>query len=306
VPSTDKKRGVISMNAKFHIGCACLFLLLIPYYASCQQRDMANARIVFQTNSMNDVIVKRGVVYSTAGKVSLSMDLYYPPSTDRSARYPLVVFVFGFPDTVMYKMIGRGIKDMGQYVSWSQLIASSGLAALTYETLDPAADIKNVIQYVRTNASTLQIDPDRIAIWSCSGNVPTALSVMTKESHDYLRCAVLYYGITLELPGSTKVSGLVTGRGAAYPTILSTPDSLRWDVPMFLVRAGLDNVPYLNEALARFVNLAISKNAPLHFHNLPNAQHGFEVWDNNDTSRYTIERTVEFLKDHLLPQKGGN
>ncbi len=294
------------MNMKFHIHCALLFLLVIPCYASCQQKDMAKARIVLQTNSMNNVIIKRGVVYRTAGKVSLSMDLYYPASIDRSANYPLVVFVFGFPDTVMYKMIGTKMKDMGQYVSWAQLIASSGLAALTYETLDPASDIKNVIQYVRANASALQIDASRIALWSCSGNVPTALSFLTKQSNDYLRCVVFYYGITLELPGSTKVSELVTKRGSTFPAILNTPDTLRWDVPTFLVRAGLDNVPYLNEALTRFITLAISKNAPLHLHNLPNAQHGFDVWDNNDNSRDTIERTVEFVKYYLLSQKHGN
>lgn len=45
------------MNTKFHMHCALLFLLVIFYYASCQQKDMAKVRIVLQTNSMNEVII---------------------------------------------------------------------------------------------------------------------------------------------------------------------------------------------------------------------------------------------------------
>ena len=290
------------MHTKVYILCAFLFLLATSYSASCQQKDIEQAHIVLQTNSMNEVVIKRGVAYRIAGNVSLSLDLYYPPSTDSSTVFPLVVFVFGYSDTVMRNTSVSKLKDMGQYVSWAQLIASSGLVALTYETLDPASDIEKVIQYVRANASSLQIDAGRIALWSCSGNVPTALSLLTNESKDYLKCAVFYYGFTFELPGSTKVSELSTKIGFAFPAILGVPDTLRWDVPIFLVRAGLDNVPYLNETLSRFIMLATSKNAPLEFRNLPNAQHGFDILDDNDNSKETIKRTVDFIKQHLSSQ----
>jgi hypothetical protein len=290
------------MNTRVYIYCAFLFSLVIPNHASCQEKDVDKVRIVLQTKSMNEVVIKRGVVYHTAENDSLSMDLYYPPSADRLAVFPLVVFVFGYPDTIMRESSVTKLKDMGQYVSWAQLIASSGLVALTYETLDPVSDIRGVIQYVRVNASALQIDAGRIAIWSCSGNVPTALSLLTKESNDYLKCAVFYYGVTFELPGSSKVSELATKIGFAFPAILSVPDTLRWDVPTFLVRAGLDNIPYLNETLTRFLMLAISKNSPLEFRNLPNAQHAFDVLDDNDSSRETIQRTVDFIKHHISSQ----
>jgi hypothetical protein len=290
------------MHTKVYIHCAFLLLLVTPYSASCQQKDIEQARIVLQTNSMNEVVIKRGVAYRTAGNASLLMDLYYPPSIDSSIVFPLVVFVFGYSDTVMRNTSVSKLKDMGQYVSWAQLMASSGLVALTYETLDPASDIEKVIQYVRANASSLQIDAGRIALWSCSGNVPTALSLLTKESKEYVKCAVFYYGFTFELPGTNKVSELSTKIGFAFPAILNVPDTLRWDVPTFLVRAGLDNTPYLNETLTRFIMLATSKNAPLEFRNLPNAQHGFDLLDDNDNSRETIKRTVDFIKQHLSSQ----
>lgn len=75
---------------------------------------------------------------------------------------------------MVFERFGIKLKDSGQYVSWGQLAAASGLIAITYEATQPEKNIYSVLAYVRKNARTLQIDGDRMGIWACSRNVPAA------------------------------------------------------------------------------------------------------------------------------------
>jgi hypothetical protein len=75
----------------------------------------------------------------------------------------------------------------------------------------------------------------------------------------------------------------------------------RADLPVLLVRAGLDRPP-LNQSIGTFTANALAHNAPLTLLNYPGGHHGFDLIDDNDATREVIERTFQFLKSTLSPR----
>src|SRR5438445_13021696 len=113
------------------------------------------------------------------------------PDSKSGARTPAAIFATGFSDVEAQRMLGCMLKEMGSYISWGQLTAVSGLVAITYTNREPAKDVHAVLQHVRQNAKSLDIDENRIGLWACSGNVPTALSVLMQDAQYHPKCAVL-------------------------------------------------------------------------------------------------------------------
>lgn len=153
---------------------------------------------------MDAVTIRRDIEYRVTDAGILTMDLYHPTDWKSGARIPAVVFVSGYSDVGFQKMLGCKLKEMESYISWAELTAASGMVAITYSATGPAADIHALLQYVRQNAASLGIDENRIGVWACSGNVPNALSVLMHEDREYLKCAVLCYGVMLDLEGYTS------------------------------------------------------------------------------------------------------
>jgi hypothetical protein len=299
------------MNLKSNILIAIFVFISSgePYHNSfgsvsdSNQKDLANERVVYRIPDMDKVAVRLDVKYKTINDTELTMDLYYPPNLEISSRLPVVIFVNGFSDEVIQKRGGSKLKDMGQYKSWGKLTAASGLIGIAYETVQPDADIDSVIDYIRKNGSSLNIDADRMGMWACSGNVPTALSVIKQESREYLRCAVLYYGYMLT--GDQKYQAQIDSMAQKYgfyPGGLKDVEHLHHDVPLFIVRVGLDRNPNLNQTIDHFIHEAISRNDSIIFINYNDGRHAFDMNDDNDKSREIIKQTLEFTKTHLLFQ----
>jgi hypothetical protein len=80
------------------------------------------------------------------------------------------------------------------WISWARLAAASGLVAVTYTNEDSATDARTVLEYVKRNAASFGVDEQKIGVWACSGNVPTALSLLMQDAETRVRCAVLAYG----------------------------------------------------------------------------------------------------------------
>ena len=148
----------------------------------------ATRRVVYTLPGMETVSVRHEQTDRHAGAGTLDIDLYYPPTTTAGRQAPAVLFVTGFPDAGAQQMLGCRLKDMGAYVSWAQLAAASGWVGITYSNIDPQADARAVLEYVRQHAASLGIDRNRLAVWACSGNVPNALSVLMHNPKGSLRC----------------------------------------------------------------------------------------------------------------------
>jgi hypothetical protein len=74
----------------------------------------------------------------------------------------------------------------------------------------------------------------------------------------------------------------------------------RRDLPVLIVRAGLDRPP-LNRALTELVAQASSQNAPVTLLNYPGAHHAFEIFDDEEATRETIDSTIEFIRRTTAP-----
>ena len=266
-----------------------------------QRHDITKKRVVYQMPGTDAVTIRRDVEYRVTDAGVLTMDLYYPPDSENEARIPAVIFVSGYPDPGFQKTFGCNLKDMESYISWGQLTGASGLVAITYTTgNEPAADVHAAIQYVRQNAAELRIDENRIGLWSCSGNVPNALSVLMQDDRDYLKCAVLCYGLMLDLDGATSVADSARQWGFANPCAGRSIADLPPDVPLFMVRAGRDEIPHLNETMDRFLSHGLIQNLPITFVNYPTAPHAFDVMDDSERTREIIRQILAFMRFHLI------
>jgi hypothetical protein len=256
--------------------------------------------VVYSIPGMEGVKVRREVQYRATDAGGLSMDIYYPPEAKSVGRVPAVVIVAGYPDAGFEANVGCKFKEMGSSISWGQLMAASGLAAITYTNREPSADIDALLAYVRQHAGALGIDENRIGLWASSGNVPLALSVLMREGRDYLKCAVLCYGVMLDMEGESHVARAAKMWGFANPCAGKSVAELPQETPLFISRAGRDEMPHLNETIDRFVAAALAFNLPLTLTNHPEGAHAFDLFHDSETTREIIRRILGFMRFHLL------
>ncbi len=250
---------------------AVFFLSMLLITATATENAAAQAvtelPVVYQLPGMDQVVAKKDIIYKTDGETKLKVDVYYPPNLEKSARLPLVIFNNGVG--------AMAIPTWRVYQDWAKLVAVNGMVAVNYQSRQGAAfkDTNDLIDYLRSNASTLQIDADRIGIWTSSGNVAVGLPLSMQENREYIRCAVVYYGIA-EL------------------------SILRQTLPLFVVRSGQD-ARGLNQAIDQFVQTALLSDLNFQFINYLEGQHAFDIVDDNDRSREIIKQTLDFLKTNL-------
>ena len=258
--------------------------------------ELAKKTVVYRIPEVDAVEIRRDVEYRNTDAGGLTMDLYYPPDSKDKTRMPAVMFVLGFSDVGSQKIFGCKLKDAGAYISWAQLAAASGLIAVTYATNEPARDIRALFEYLRKHAEDLRIDEKRLGVWACSGNAPMALSVLMEEN---VRCAVLCYGFLLDLDGATGVADGAKQWGFVNPCAGKTVDDLPQRVPLFIARAGQDQIPHLNKTMDRFVAEALTRNLPITVVNHPEGPHAFDLFHDSERSREIIQQILAFMQFHL-------
>ena len=262
-----------------------------------RRHEMATKRIVLGIPGADAVVVRRGVPYALVDGEQLMLDVYSPAEPRSHGRMPAVLFVTGYPDEGMRKVVGCNTKDMASYVSWAQLMAVSGLVAITYTTKKPAIDVYEVLRYVRAHAE-FGIDGERVGVWACSGNAPTALSVlMTPEAR--VKCAALCYGYLLDVDGSTSIAEAASVFRFANPCAGRALEDLPVDVPLFVARAGRDEMAHLNDAIDSFVARALAINLPVTLVNHSTGPHAFDIVDDSDVSRAVIRQIVAHMQFQL-------
>jgi dienelactone hydrolase len=261
--------------------------------------------LAYAVPGMSDVIVRRGEVYRQTGSIRLTIDLYTPPGTAPNGRRPVVIFVFGYPDPIAENLPGvkSKLKDFGPYVSWARLVAAAGMIGVTYETLTPDSDLEAVVAHLERQANTLNLDPARMALWSCSGNAPTAMAYAMQERRAPLKAAVFYYGF-MPTPDDLlheEISSVCTPRGCYVPPRGAVP-RLRSDLPLLVVRAGRDEVPFVNASIDHFIDMAKAARVPLIYVDFAAGMHGFDFKkEENARSAEIIAQTLGFLAQNLAP-----
>jgi acetyl esterase/lipase len=259
------ERKILTFKNVAIIGAALIILLTI--LDSFFQKDLRKLPVVYKLPDMEKAQVQNNLTYKSINGTELKMDLYYPPNYKKDSKLPAVIFIngAGVPD----------LKEWRQYSSWGRLIAASGLIAVTYNSgkSDASTDTNDLINYIRSNAQSLNIDENRICFWSSSANVNPALRLVMQPERKYIRCAVFYYG-------SMNM----------YPT--------RMDVPMFIVRAGRDDSGVRN-SIDSFARNSEDEGVPVLLNNYAEGQHSFDTLDDNDRSREVIKQTLGFITENI-------
>lgn len=230
-----------------------------------------------------DAAATRLAEFRGASGDPLPLRLYYPAG--HSDPPPVVVIVGGYADPGYCQFLGCSFMDIEACITLAQLIAASGMVAVTYANREPANDLRALLAYLRSASGQLGVDGCRIGLWGMSGSGPVALG----ESHS-ATCTVLSNAYTCDLDGATHVAD------AARTFKFDVPaDCVFPPVPMFVIRSGQDEMPGLNASLDRFVAHALAQNAPLTLVNHPDATHSFDLFHDSDLTRQILRDALVFL-----------
>jgi acetyl esterase/lipase len=253
--------------------------------------------VAFKMPGTDAVAVQADLRFQGADGQPLPMDVYLPPDMKNSDRRPVVVIVLGYPDPGFEKGFGIKFKQIAAVESWGRLMAASGLIAVAYSNRDPAADLDAVLDHVEKNLGSMGVDGTRVGLWASSGHGPVALSALIRRRE--LRCAALFYPYLLDLDGGTGVAAAAKMFRFVNASEGKTVDDLPPDMPLFLAKAGKDEMPGLNEALNRFVAKAVARKIPITLVDHPEGPHAFDLYLDNDRSSAIVKGALAFLQSQL-------
>jgi acetyl esterase/lipase len=258
--------------------------------------------VVYRLPGMNKVKIHSNLKYSDVDNPRLLMDVYTPPDRSKDDRRPVVVCISG----------GAGAhyrpKDWGVFQSWGRLLAAAGFVGVTFThrlgypkplLSEAAADVEHAINYVRSNADGFNADRDRICLAAWSGGGPL-LAPALREKPSFVRCLVAFYAFLdcRQSPSHADHESQETLN--AFSPITCLQDHASSMIPIFVARAGQDEIPTMNDSIDRFVTAAIAANAPLTSMNHPFGEHGFDNQNDDERSHEIIRSAIAFMHTHLL------
>lgn len=249
-------------------------------------------------------------VYKTMGDVSLSLYGFYPEGWAATDKRPAVVFFFGG---------GWKGGSPKQFEHQSKRLAAQGLVAFTadyrvasrHQTLakDCVADARDAVRWIRSHATELGIDPDRLAagggsagghLAACLGSIPSPENETVSSRPNAL---LLFNPATVlatfgDIDLSEREEELRQRMGTETKN-LSPIHHVDAKTPPTVLFHGTNDpvVPFLSaEAYVQQINKRSTK-AILHAYE--GAGHGFFNYgrDENRPFESTIEQTIAFLKE---------
>ncbi|MGH7469695.1 MAG: alpha/beta hydrolase [Longimicrobiales bacterium] len=198
------------------------------------------------------------------------IDIYRDPAV--SGPRPVVLFA---------NASGTQARTMAGYNDWARLVATRGFIGVLYDGpgFDPArapaeyrrivvAQMDSVMAALNRRADRHGIEIGNLVVWAGSAQTGAG-TPFSLEGNRAVRGYVLYYG-------------------------LGTVGEPRLDVPVFIVRAGLDN-SQLNAAIDSLALRLVNTGVPVTLVTHPAGAHGFDVIDNDAMSIGIIEQTLDFI-----------
>jgi acetyl esterase/lipase len=256
--------------------------------------------IVYRVPGMEKVKVIQNLKYAKADDPNILMDVYLPPNLAKAEKRPAVIFIHGGAKPEWTA------KDWGVYKTWGRLVAASGCVGVTFthrleyqsKSLENAAqDVRDAITYVRANADKLNTDKDRICLIAYSAGGPM-LSLAMRGDTPFVRCLVGFYAfMDIRQSDYQKIEKPETVMEFSPITYLRK--NANKIPPIFIARAGRDQIPTMNDSIDRFISEALAENIPLNFANHPQGVHGFDNQNDDERSREIIREAIEFIKIHL-------
>jgi acetyl esterase/lipase len=257
--------------------------------------------VVYRLPGMDTVTVHSNLKYSDVDDPFLLMDVYTPPRVSKGDLHPVVIFIHG-GSGAQYKP-----KDWGFFQSWGRLVAAAGMVAVMFThrlgypkpfLAESALDVSNALDYVRSHADFFNADPGRIALFAWSAGGPL-LSTAMRDKPPFLRGLVAFYAYLDIQQSPSHIDSESPDTLKAFSPIAHLHGDASSMIPLFVARAGQDEVPMMNDSIDRFLTAAIAGNAPLTYMNHPFGEHGFDNQNDDEHSREIICAALAFLQAHL-------
>jgi dienelactone hydrolase len=261
-------------------------------------RHLSEVPMIYPLPADDQIVVRAGVEYTRTEAGPLTLDIYLPARLPPSVAVPAIVLVAGYSDVGYETVTGCRFKDMAMSTTWARLVASFGLAAVTYANERPAEDLHGALTYVREHAAELGIDRERLALWGMSGNGPLALATLASAPPGSFKCGVFSCAYLADLDGATHVADAAQVWRFTYPGGFRV-ENLPVDLPVLIARAGVEQDPGLNVALDRMVAAMLAANRPVTCVNFAAAPHAFEVYHDTLETREVMRQMFRFARFHL-------
>lgn len=205
-------------------------------------------------------ILVKDVIYISND--TLKADFYLPVNY-KQQQNPVLIFGDGY---------GVDFRNWDHYTNWAKLAASKGFISIIYcpRKEEAKANLRNLLNFIIKESNSYFIDSTKISLYAGSGSVLEMLPFANEETR--IKAAMMYYG-------APKM------------------ENFRLNMPVLLVRAGLDN-PQLNKALDTLAFKALQAFAPYTIVSFNTATHPFEDIDDPEIRKFMIF-SLDFLKTSL-------
>lgn len=220
----------------------------------------------------SDIKVEKDVVVGTSGGVDLHCDIYKPPAGTEK-RMALVHFhgggfAGGSKESIASKLVP--ITSRG-YVSIAAQYRLSGAAKWPAQIEDAKAHIR----WVRANASSLGIDPKRIAIVGYSAGGHIALFTASQADTELAACIAFYPQTDV-----TKVvqSLMPPGSDDAAIRNASPIAHIKEGYPPTVIFHGLSDVNIAPENSERLLQVLRAANVASELHTFTGVPHEFDMY----------------------------
>ena len=263
--------------------------------------------VVYKVPGMDKVKIVANLKYTKSNDPNILMDVYVPADVAQTEKRPVVIFIHGGAKAEYTP------KDWGIYKTWGRLIAASGFVGVTFthrleypnKSLENAAqDVTAAINYVRANADEYNADRDRVCLIAFSAGGPM-LSIGMRGDTPFVRCLIGFYAF-MDIKQSDYRKTETTESLRAFSPITYLEKDASKIPPMFIGRAGHDEVPTMDDSIDRFANEALTKNIALTFMNHPQGVHGFDNQNDDERSREIIRSAIAFMRVHLSKTADAN
>jgi acetyl esterase/lipase len=262
--------------------------------------------VVYTVPGMDQVEIRRDIVYSTldtpSGKLDLKMDVYVPLKAKPGETFPFVLLISGGGiEGAPYDW-----RDAGIYNSYGKILAASGMIGVSFSkryargvqgARNGIEDTDAAAAYLVHHATEFHADPSRQAFWAFSAG-GLVLSMALRQTVSPKSAVLCFYCIMDINTESMSAEDADRARLHVSPLFSVQHRNGSHTPPIFIGRAGLDS-PGINNNLDQFVATALRENLLVEVMNYPAGRHGFDLLDDNDRSREIIWRALEFLKIRL-------
>jgi len=259
--------------------------------------EIVSLPLVYRAQGLDRVKVLENFAYKRTADAALLMDVYLPAD---SAIHPVVMLVHGGVGPEDHP------KDWGFYRSWGRTLAASGLVAVAFNQRLGfpkrqydlgASDLRDAMAFVRQNAAKFHA-VDRFCVTAFSGGGVLLAPLIASTPAD-VKCLVGFYPILDTADTNNPEAQVTDDQRRMYSAVATLEDRGAPAIPLFIARAGRDQIPGVKEWIDRFVAVALDKNASIVLATHPTGLHGFDTRNDDARSREIIAMAIAFMKDHL-------